>query len=269
MASRRRSLRRRWSCRAGSSWSMLPLGVLALWVLARAAGPVLLFFIAAGDRRADPQPACDVLPARAALPRPRGRGGLLRLLRVPGPGGLPARPTRWRTRPQSFQRDVPGIIDSANQQPGRPAELARQARASTSGQGAGRDGAADAAGQGRRQAPATSCRSAATSLKTLVTAGFALILVFILSVYMLIYGERIGEVVRSRHAAGRRHAGGRLPDARAARRRAATSAGSCCSAWRWAPAPALGLYIFGVARDLPRRQDVRVRVRRRSSASWS
>ena len=30
-----------------------------------------------------------------------------------------------------------------------------------------------------------------------MTAGFALILVFILSIYMLIYGERIGEVVRS------------------------------------------------------------------------
>src|SRR5206468_10952391 len=34
-------------------------------------------------------------------------------------------------------------------------------------------------------------------VKTIVTAGFALILVFILSIYMLIYGERIGETVRS------------------------------------------------------------------------
>jgi predicted PurR-regulated permease PerM len=34
-------------------------------------------------------------------------------------------------------------------------------------------------------------------VKTIVTAGFALILVFILSIYMLIYGERIGEFVRS------------------------------------------------------------------------
>ena len=34
-------------------------------------------------------------------------------------------------------------------------------------------------------------------VKTIVTAGFALILVFILSIYMLIYGERIGAFVRS------------------------------------------------------------------------
>jgi predicted PurR-regulated permease PerM len=34
-------------------------------------------------------------------------------------------------------------------------------------------------------------------VKTVVTAGFALILVFILSIYMLIYGERIGAFVRT------------------------------------------------------------------------
>src|SRR5207247_11162666 len=34
-------------------------------------------------------------------------------------------------------------------------------------------------------------------VKTIVTASFALILVFVLSVYMLLYGERIGAVVRS------------------------------------------------------------------------
>ncbi len=50
------------------------------------------------------------------------------------------------------------------------------------------------------------------ALARLIEASIALILIIVLSVYMLLYGERIGEVVRGR-AAGRRLAGGRLPDA--------------------------------------------------------
>ena len=85
-----------------------------------------------------------------------------------------------------------------------------------------------------------SCPSAATCCTTIVTAGFGLILVFVLSIYMLIYGERIGALVRSVMPPG----DGTPEDDYPTRVRApspATSAGSCCSAWRWAPAPALGL----------------------------
>ncbi len=49
------------------------------------------------------------------------------------------------------------------------------------------------------------------------------------SVYMLLYGERIGQAVRAGRPARRRHARGRLPDADPGARCSATCAASCCS----------------------------------------
>ena len=71
--------------------------------------------------------------------------------------------------------------------------------------------------QRRRAARASSSSFTRDALQRLVEASIALILILVLSVYMLLYGERIGAVVRARRAAGRRHAGGRLPDAGPAR----------------------------------------------------
>jgi hypothetical protein len=47
----------------------LPLGVLALWSLARAAGPVLLLFIVAGVIALILNPLVSLLQGRARLPR--------------------------------------------------------------------------------------------------------------------------------------------------------------------------------------------------------
>ena len=67
------------------------------------------------------------------------------------------------------------------------------------------------------------------ALRTLVEASLALILIVVISVYMLLYGERIGAAVRSVVPRGRRHSGGRLPDPRSSARCSATCAASCCS----------------------------------------
>ena len=47
---------------------LLPLALLALWALAKAAGKVLLIFIVAGCHRADPQPGRRVPAAPRGFP---------------------------------------------------------------------------------------------------------------------------------------------------------------------------------------------------------
>ena len=103
------------------------------------------------------------------------------------------------------------------------------------------------------------------ALRTLVEASLALILIIVISVYMLLYGERIGAAIRTVIP---EHAGGRLPDPDPARG----------VRLRPRPAPVLadhghqrGAAAVGarVARDLPGRQDVRPLLRRLVRASPS
>ena len=77
-------------------------------------------------------------------------------------------------------------------------------------------------------------------LTKIVTAGFGLILVFVLSVYMLIYGERIGALVRGVMPPGDGTREDDYPSRVVSGRSRATCAASCCSASSWARAPASG-----------------------------
>src|SRR4051812_7692164 len=92
---------------------MLPLGVLALWALARAAGSVLLVFVVAAVIALILNPVVARLQAARI---PRGLAifavyfGLFLILA--GVGVALANPIADQA--QSFQDDVPGIIDSAN-----------------------------------------------------------------------------------------------------------------------------------------------------------
>ena len=54
-------------------------------------------------------------------------------------------------------------------------------------------------------------------LSEIVTIGFDLVLILVLSIYLLVYGHQIGELVAPDHAVRRRHARGRLSAARPAR----------------------------------------------------
>ena len=65
-------------------------------------------------------------------------------------------------------------------------------RASTSQVKTGRDRAADAAGQGRCSGSGDLVSFARDLLQRLVEASFALVLILVISVYMLVYGEQIG-----------------------------------------------------------------------------
>jgi predicted PurR-regulated permease PerM len=174
---------------------MLPISVLALWVVARAAGPVLLIFIAAGIV------ALILNPLVAFFQRALHYRGLAVATVYIGffgflgtVGYLAANPIADQAK--RFQRDVPGIIDDANanladlqewlDDKGINLKVKKQGETALETlQDKVVGGTSDIVSFG------------GDLVKTVVTAGFALILVFILSIYMLIYGERIGAFVRS------------------------------------------------------------------------
>jgi predicted PurR-regulated permease PerM len=179
----------------------LPLGLLALWSLARAAHTVLLVFLVAGVI------ALILNPLVKRVQRPLG-DHRLRLPRtiavltvylgffvlVAGAGVLLANPITDQVR--NLQRDVPSLVDSAN---GSLADL----------QGWLDDRGIDLKVKGQGQTALQTLQSKVVNssgdivsfgqglLKRVVETGFGLILVIVISVYMLLYADRIGELVRS------------------------------------------------------------------------
>jgi predicted PurR-regulated permease PerM len=173
----------------------LPLIVIALYLIAKAAGPVLLVFIVAGVVALILNPIVVFLQRRRF---PRGLAiftvyvGLL--LCAAGLGVLLANPVA--SQAERFGNDVPGIIDDANARladlqdyfddKGVNIEVKRQGETALQTlQDKVVGGTSDIVNFGGE------------ILRRIVTAGFGLILVLVLSVYMLIYGERIGAIVRS------------------------------------------------------------------------
>ncbi len=173
---------------------LLPLALLALWALARAAGKVLVIFIVAGLI------ALVLNPAVAFLHRSRLSRGLAVLavylaffLMLGGIGLLLANPISNQVR--TFSNNLPHIVNEANNtiatlqheldHHGIHLELVKQGKTAL---------------QSIEGKVAKSTSKLASFGGALVTeaagAIFDLVLVFVLSVYMLVYGAKIGELVR-------------------------------------------------------------------------
>ncbi len=173
---------------------VLPLALLAAWALARAAGKVLVVFVVAALI------ALILNPAVAFLQRSRLPRGLAVLavylaffLTLVGIGFLLANPIVHQV--QSFTRNLPSLVAEANK------SLAGLERSLN------RDGIAvhfikqgKTALQTIQDKISKSAGSIASFGGGLLTetasAIFDLVLIFVLSVYMLLYGERIGRLVR-------------------------------------------------------------------------
>jgi predicted PurR-regulated permease PerM len=173
---------------------LLPLALLGLWALARASGKVLLIFVVAAVI------ALILNPAVAFLQHSRLPRGLAVLavylaffLTIAGIGVLLANPISNQV--QSFTHNLPHIVDEANKRIGsaqhyldhhgihvelvKPGKTALQTL------------------QDKLVKSGGSIVSFGGELLTqTVSAGFDLILVFVLSVYMLLYGVPIGRLVR-------------------------------------------------------------------------
>ncbi len=174
---------------------LLPLALIAVWTLAKAAGKVLLIFIVAALIALILNPAVAFLQHRMRL-----RRGLAVLsvylaffLTLAGIGVLLANPIS--NQAQSFAHNVPHIVSEANKQivnlqdylnrRGLHVELVKQGKTAL---------------QTLQEKLVKSSSSFASFgggvLSEAVAALFDLVLVFVLSVYMLVYGGEIGTLVR-------------------------------------------------------------------------
>jgi predicted PurR-regulated permease PerM len=174
---------------------LLPLSIVAAYLVLRAAGPVLLLFIIAGLIALLLNPIVALLQ-RAHIPRGAAVGlvmvGVLAFLT--GLGFLLANPVSDQA--SSFQRDVPGYVDDANatladlqswlDRRGIDIEVKQEGETALQTIGERITGGAGDVVSFTRDA-----------LQILVEASLALILVIVLAVYMLIYGDRIGAVARA------------------------------------------------------------------------
>jgi putative heme transporter len=173
---------------------VLPLALLALWALARAAGKVLVVFVVAGLI------ALILNPAVALLQRSRLPRGLAVLavylaffLTLVGIGFLLANPIVHQV--QSFTHNLPKLVDEANEtlaslegwlhRHGVHVQFIKQGKTALQ------------TIQEKVEKSAGSLASFGGALLTEVAGAiFDLVLIFVLSVYMLLYGERIGRLVR-------------------------------------------------------------------------
>ena len=184
----------------------LPLGVLALWALARAAHTVLLVFLVAAVIALILNPLVTRFQhplgrERVRLPRGVAVAGVYLgfFVIVGGAGALLANPVTDQVR--TLQRDIPSLVRSAN---GSLADLQRwldkkgiNLHVKKQGQTALQTLQSNV---GARAGDIVSFGQ--DLLKRVVETGFGLILVIVISVYMLLYADRIGRLVRSAMPAG-------------------------------------------------------------------
>jgi predicted PurR-regulated permease PerM len=173
---------------------LLPIALLALWALAKAAGKVLLIFIVASVI------ALILNPAVTFVQRPRVPRGVAVLavyvaffLTLVGIGFLLANPIADQAR--SFTHNVPHLTDEANKtiadfqseldRHGIHLHVVKQGKTALQTL------------QDKLVKSSSKIVSFGGGLFTeVVSAGFDVLLVFVLSVYMLLYGQSIGKLAR-------------------------------------------------------------------------
>jgi predicted PurR-regulated permease PerM len=174
---------------------VLPLGIVGAYLLLRAAGPVALIFIVAGLVALLLNPFVVMLQ-RARFPR--GVAVLcvfLTLIVVVG-AVVSVLAGPLGDQASTFSDTVPGIVDDANaalvdlqgwlDDKGIDVEVARQGETALETLGARvTEGSGELVSFTR------------DALTVLIEGSIALILIIVLSVYMLLYGQRIGAAVRS------------------------------------------------------------------------
>ncbi len=175
---------------------LLPISLLALWVLARAAGKVLLVFVVAAVIALILNPPVAFLQQRTRLPR-----GLAVLavyvaffLTLTGVGFLLANPIANQVR--TFAHNLPHIVDEANSQivsaqnelnkHGVHVKLVSQGKT-----------ALQTIEDKVSKSASKFVSFGGALLSEVANALVDLVLVFVLSVYMLVYGQSIGKLARS------------------------------------------------------------------------
>jgi predicted PurR-regulated permease PerM len=173
---------------------MLPISLLALWALARAAGSVLLILIVASVVALILAPPVGLLARRM----PRGLAILLVYL-----GGLAVLvaigfvlASLVSAQVTHFEHNLPSIIAGANRDLTDVQRWLNQHGINVHIQHQGQT-ALDTLQKQLSRRSSTIVSFSRDLLSGIVTIGFDLVLILVLSIYLLIYGRQIGSLVRS------------------------------------------------------------------------
>lgn len=174
---------------------MLPLSLLALWALARAAGKVLVIFMVAAVIALILNPLVAFLQRRVGLPR-----GLSVLavylaffLTLAGVGFLLANPIADQVK--TFAHNLPQIVEEANKQIAKVESSLNKNGIHVKLKSQGKTALQTL--QAKLAKSAGQLASSAGGLLTEIAGALVdVVLVFVLSVYMLLYGQAIGRLVR-------------------------------------------------------------------------
>ncbi|MEO8967195.1 MAG: AI-2E family transporter [Solirubrobacteraceae bacterium] len=173
---------------------LLPLALLGLWALARAAGPVLLILVVASLIALILAPLVRVLSYRL----PRGLAILIVYLGgiaiLAGIGFLLASPVSAQIA--HFKNNLPGIIAGANRDLANLQNWLNQHGINLHIKQQGQS-ALDTLQKTLAKRSGAIVSFSRDLLASIVTIGFDLVLVLVLSIYLLLYGRQIGDLVRS------------------------------------------------------------------------
>jgi predicted PurR-regulated permease PerM len=179
---------------------VLPLALLGLWALARAAGPVVLILIAAGTVALILNPLVKMLERRRL---PRGLAILAVyvaiLAALVGVGVLLADPVS--TQVNRFAQAVPGIIKHANHDLANVQHFLNRHGIKVQIQKQGQT-ALQTLQKNVLKSSGSIVSFSQSLLGKVITISFDLVLVLVLSVYLLVYGKEIGRLVRQVMPAG-------------------------------------------------------------------
>jgi predicted PurR-regulated permease PerM len=173
---------------------LLPLAIVGLWALARAAGTVLLILVAASTFALILNPVVKMINRRGI---PRGIAILLvylgLLAALAGIGILLANIVSDQV--ENFQHNVPSIIRSANHELASVQRWLNQHGIKVQIQHQGQT-ALQTLEHDVVKNSGSIVSTTRDLLGKLLTLSFDLVLVFVLSVYLLVYGKQIGALVR-------------------------------------------------------------------------
>ncbi len=173
---------------------MLPISLLALWVILRAAGKVIVLFIIAGLIALILNPAVALVQTRRV---PRGMAVLTVylafFLSLAGIGFLVANPISHQV--STFSKNLPHIVEEANKTIAKFERTLHSSGISVKLKENGKTALQSLEHKVLKGAKKFASFGAAL-LTEVVNAIFNLVLIFVLSVYMLLYGPQIGALVR-------------------------------------------------------------------------
>ncbi|MDQ6750950.1 MAG: AI-2E family transporter [Actinomycetota bacterium] len=180
---------------------LLPLSLLGLWALARAAGVVLLIFLVAGVIALILNPLVKLMHRKARLPHGVAVFAVYIGFFLLFAGVVVVLINPVTDQVQRFQRDVPKLVDSANGSLAEVQTSLRREGINVRIKDQGRT-ALQTLQRGVLKQSGSLVSFGRDILQRVVEGGFAFVLVLVISIYMLVYAESIGRLVRSVMPAG-------------------------------------------------------------------